>query len=301
MGPANNALDIGVDILSSLASPDSLRIFSECAEGIKSSTKTIVKLDLTHKRYYTWLKRLIDTGLVEKRENAYVQTMLGKLCYRLTKALSSALNERDQLELADKLMRADTFSSREKEEILRKISKSELLGIASLRDFLHEVKMVDSYEDFAAETARLIENASRSVYVAAHRTDTRVLDAIVEAAERGVKFLFLGSKELQPPEDQQALRMILSPTLIKAMQKVMSSGEMSVKLTDRLSYSFYIVDEEYGLVELSHPVQKGFCVAFEFRNEVFCRDLIETFNTLYNEGNEYPLLKYVEKYAALYK
>jgi hypothetical protein len=296
-----STLDLSVGILSSVANEDSIRIFIECVEGITSSTRTIVDLSLTQKRYYTWLKRLIDAGLVEKHRNAYVQTMLGKLCYRLGMALSDAVQRREKLELADKLMKANTFSMKDKEEILTKISKIDLMDGASLRDIIHEVRMIEDYDDLISETIKLMDKAKKSAYIAAHRTDMKVLDAMVGAIDRGVKFQFLGCEKEQPYEDKQALRMILSPALIKTMQKVISSGEISTRLTKVPFYSFCVIDGVYGIVELSHPVYHGFCVAFEFKNEMFCETLIDTFNHLYDEGNKYPLVKFVEKYSTLYK
>ncbi|MDH5795194.1 MAG: hypothetical protein OEZ24_03710 [Candidatus Bathyarchaeota archaeon] len=301
MSPDTSTLDLSVEILSSLANSDSLRIFLACHEGIESSTRTIEEIGLTQKRYYTWLKRLIDAGLVEKRENAYVQTMLGKFCHRLGTALSNAVEKRDQLELADKLMKADTFSSKDKEEILHTISKSDLMGIASLSDIVHEVKMVADFDDLVSDIVGFIDNASESVYIAAHGAHAKVLNAAASAVERGVKFSFLGSGEKELSEDMQTLRMILTPALVKTMQKMIASKGISVRLTEKMPYSFYVIDEEYGVVELQYPAYDGFCVAFEFRNEMFCRELVSAFNSLYAKGTEYPVIEFVEKYSTLYK
>jgi hypothetical protein len=301
MSPNTNTLDLSVEILSSLANGDSLRIFMACYEGIESSTKTIKEIGLTQKRYYTWLKRLIDAGLVEKRENTYVQTMLGKFCHRLGTALSNAVEKRDQLELADKLMKADTFSTKDKEEILHKISKSNLIGIATLSDIIHEVKMIKDYDDLVSDIALFIDNAEESVCMAVHGADARVLDAAASAMERGVSFSFLGSGEKELSEDMQTLRTILTPALVKTMQKLISSKEIRVRLTEKLPYSFCVIDEKYGVVELKYPTYDGFCVAFEFRNEMFCEELVTVFDSLYEKGEEHPVVQFVEKYSTLYK
>lgn len=301
MGRDAGTLDLSVEILSSLANIDSLKIFLACHEGIESSTRTIEEIGLTQKRYYTWLKRLIDAGLVEKRENAYAQTMLGKFCHRLGTALSNAVERRDQLELADKLMKADTFSTKDKEEILHTISKSDLIGIASLSDIVHEVKMVGDHDDLMSDITEFINDAKESVNIAVRSADARVLDAVASAVERGVKLSFLASEEKQLSEDMQTLRMILTPAMVKTMQKLISSEGLSVRLAEKLPYNFYVIDEEYGVLELQYPSYDGFCVAFEFRNELFCKELVNTFNSLYEKGNEYPVVEFVEKYSALYK
>ena len=53
-------------MFSALSSVDALNIFYAAEDGIESSTQTIKELNLTQKRYYTNLKRLIDAGLVER-------------------------------------------------------------------------------------------------------------------------------------------------------------------------------------------------------------------------------------------
>ena len=60
-------LNVLVELLSSLTSLDSLKIFMKAEKGISSSTRAIKELGLTQKRYYVWLKSLIDVDLVEKK------------------------------------------------------------------------------------------------------------------------------------------------------------------------------------------------------------------------------------------
>ena len=85
-------------ILSSLANEDSLKIFYAADEGITSSTKTIKGLGLTQKRYYTRLNQLIKAGLIEKNENTYQHTMLGKICHKMGLTFIDALKNRDILD-----------------------------------------------------------------------------------------------------------------------------------------------------------------------------------------------------------
>jgi len=292
-------------ILSSLANEDALKIFIEAEEGIESSAKAIKKLNLTQKRYYVWLKRLIEAGLIEKRGSAYVQTMLGKLCYKMGEALLNAVNQRDQLELADKLMRSDMLSIKEKEDILSAISKKELLGTASLDDIIHEVKMITYYDDYIDKIIELLDNAKESAYIAAHRIDARCAESIVGVVERGVKFFYLSSEERQLSERIQALKVILNPASVKMMYNLYTSRDVNMRVS-KLSYSFVVVDGEYGLIEIPHPAyhsarKREFYVAFEFKNILFSQSLVEAFVALYEKGKTHPLLKFAEKYFRLYK
>jgi len=287
-------------LLSSLTGEDAIQIFIKAGEGIESSTEAIRTLNLTQKRYYVSLKRLIEAGLIEKRENVYVQTMLGKLCYNMGKSLLNALNQRDQLELADKLMKSSMLSLKEKEDVLNAISKKELLGAASLADIIHEVKMITNFTDCVEEARKLLENAKESAYVAASKTDIRLTEAVLDAINRGTK-LFLLSVEKKPSEYIEILKMVLNPELVNTGRELFDSKELNLRVTKNLTYSFIVVDGEYGLIELPHPALHDFYVAFKFKNALFCQNLVEAFNLLYERAKDDPRIKFARKYLSLYK
>jgi len=290
-------------ILSSLANEDALKIFIKAGGGIESSTQVIKELNITQKRYYIWLKRLIDAGLIEKRGKLYVQTMLGKICYKFGKATSNALEQRDQLELADKLMRSDTFSIREKEEVLRAISKKELFGTARLMDVIHEVKMIADYEDFADEVIKMLKNAKKCAYTLANKFDARIMEATFEVIDRGIKFYFLSSEDSGYKESIKVLKMLfLHPQMVKTVRGLLETKELNIRLLEeKLAYSFVVVDGEYGIIELPHPSSPDFYVAFKFKNVLFCQKLIETFNSLYERGREDPRISFARRYLSFRK
>lgn len=222
-------------ILSSLASTDALEIFIKAGEGIGSSTKAIEELNLTQKRYYVGLKRLIEAGLIEKRRNTYVQTMLGTLCFKMGQSLVSAVGQRDQLTLADKLMRSDTLSEKEKEDVLRVISRKELLGPASLADVIHAVKMITDHNAFMEEVTKLLDNAKENAHIATEEDDARITDAVMNAIDRGVDLFFLSAEEAYA-ENTRALKMILNPALAELCRKAAASEKLNFRTTEKLPY-----------------------------------------------------------------
>jgi len=288
-------------ILSSLANEDSIKIFLACKEGIERSSKTIKELGLTQKRYYTWLNRLIDAGLVEKVGNVYVQTVMGEYCNKLGRTLLNVVSQRDRLELASKLMKAEILSMAEKEKILGLISKESLFGTASVADIIHEVKMITEYNTFIDEVTNLLDSVKEAAYIAAGRSDLRVIDAVLRVIERKANLFFLSRKRDFSEMETQILRVLLSPILIKIVRKLISSKELNFRVTKDLAYSFIIVDDEFGLVELPHPASHDFFFAFKFKNALFCQKLIDTFNHLYEKGEEDPRIKSLKRYMRLFK
>lgn len=295
-----NPLDVSIKVISSLASDDSIRIFLACEEGIDSSAKAIEELGMTEKRYYTWLRKLLDAGLVEKRRNTYVQTMLGKFYHMLWDSFLNILSQRNHLELADKVMNIDKLSMTEKEKFLRVISNNELVGTASLVDVLHEVKMIVDYDHLIAEVVKLLDNAEESVYMAVNRFDNRVMEASLKAIDKGLKFFFLSSEEKGFPESMEALRMLLLHSdVVKIIQRLLNSKELNVRsMKEHLSHSFIIIDGKYGIIELPHPLFHDFYVAFKFRNAFFCQKLIKTFNSLYEQGKEDSRIAFARRFLS---
>jgi len=215
--PQDKALAELEKLFSAAASIDAIKIFYAAKDGIKSSTQAIRELDLTQKKYYTHLKKLIDVGLVERIDGAYRHTTLGKIGFKMCQSLMNASNQREKLSLVDKLMKSNTFSEKEKENVLSAISNKELLGTASLADVIHEVRMIEDHDCLINEVIKLLKNAKESVYIAAHESDMRVVDAMADLVERGVKFFYLGDERKNLSERIQVFKMIMNPELVKTM------------------------------------------------------------------------------------
>jgi len=288
------------EILYSLSGADALKIFIKTAEGIKSSTQTIKELNLTQKRYYVALKRLIEADLVEKRRNTYVQTMLGALCFKMGQALVNAVCQRDQLALADKLVRSENLSEKEKEEILNAISKKELLGPASLADVIHGVRMITDYNTFLEETTKLLDNAKEDACVATEENDNRITDAAMNAIDRGVNLFFLSVEE-DYAERTRMLKMILSPAMVELGRKAIASKRLNFRTTEKLPFSFTVIDSKHGIIKLPHPISKKFYFAFEFDHTLSCHSLRDLFTSLYEEAKDDTRVEAFRKYLSLYR
>jgi hypothetical protein len=70
--------DVEINIIAAVKDGKSLELFNNIGGHKRDSSE----LDLSHKRYYRRLSRLIATGLVKRDKGKYVLTALGIIVYR---------------------------------------------------------------------------------------------------------------------------------------------------------------------------------------------------------------------------
>lgn len=278
-----------------MASEDAIKIFLAAKEGITKSTETIKELKLTQRIYYARLNELIDVGLVEKIDDVYQLTTLGTICYSLGEAFNATLNNRDQLDLANRLRKAKTISVEETQQILQAISSKGIIGSLGVSDVIHPIKMVDNYEDVVSELVLGIDGTTKSIYLASSYTDSKIMEAVLRAIKRNIRFSLLsGSGGDDLSKKLQLVRMIFAPQIVKDFLDLVSREEVRIKHAD-IPYSFCVLDEKVAMIELPNPSSKIFYVGFIIKNELLCHKLIKTFEDLYNEGKEDPVIDYLRK------
>jgi len=294
------SLNAVAQVLSALNSPDALKIFMSSENGISSSTRTIKELGLTQKRYYVWLKRLIAAGLIEKRDGVYQHTLLGQVCQRLGTALQGTLIQGERLKLAEKLLTSNILSPTEQHNILRSISGNGLYGTIDITDILSNVRTIVNYDVFIEEVVKMIDDTKESAYLATNKVDLRVSNSTFRIIDRGVKLYFL-SVEMGFSENIELLRMIMNPSSMGLIRRLLTSRELNIKVIKNLAYCFIVTDDENGILELPHPISQEFYVAFRFKNTYLCKKLIEVFNSLYETAKEDPRIAFTKKSLGLYK
>jgi len=273
-----------VRVFSALANQDALRIFAAARDGIGSSTKTIRELGLTQKRYYTRLNELIKAGLIEKNEETYQHTMLGKLCYKLGEVFDKALGQRDRLDLLDKLKRAKTLTPEETKTIAQSIAISGAPGLSDMGSLISSVRMIENYEKFVQDAIELIQKAEDNVYFASQYFDVRVIEPLLKSIQSGVKYSILYSKQLFLEQFHMVTRMLMSsPSMLKFFIQYLKSPDMQGRLIE-LPFTFIIVDNKHALIEVAKPFTKAFSVAFVLESEKVCQQLIEIFDSLWRKS-----------------
>jgi len=275
-------------IFSAGSSLDALKIFYAAKNGIESSTQVIRELGLTQKRYYTNLKRLIDVGLVEKADDKYKHTTFGKIAYQLIEALKGALEQKDKLDLIDRLLKTKNLTAEEIEEIMRTILKdTNIIPGGRITDILGPVRMADTWEKLVNDVVEQIEKAEREIFFASKYHEMRTSEALLKAVQRGVEVYLLVDKEINIPK---TIRMIVSllftsPKALRAFINLLRSPRFRMKKYENLLYSFMVVDGEYSMVEILTPIEKTFSVAFLFYNKTVSKKFSDVFKKLWEMGS----------------
>lgn len=278
-----NIAELG-KILSSIASEDALKIFIAAKEGIRKSADTMKELDLTSRKYYLRLNELISAGLIEKKDEKYQLTTLGEICYSLGQVFNTTLDNRDRLDLADRLRSTNSISLDETRKILEAISNKGIIGSLGVAEIINPIKMIEQYDDLVLELASQIDAAKKSVYLASYYTDPRGIDAILRAIDRGLSLHLLSGNRESVSEKLQLLQLIINPNVLR-LYSTFLSGKINVR-SAKFPFSFCVVDEEHAIIELPNPLTNTFYMGFCFKDAGISKNLIETFEALYKNGVE---------------
>jgi len=275
-------------VFSAVANEDAIKIFYAAKDGIKSSMQAIKELNLTQKRYYTHLKRLIECGLVEKADGVYKHTTLGKIYYKLAELFENTLFYRSRLELVDRVCRIKDVPAEEMEEIMRTILKDLDLALTEgIVGVLGPVKAVDSWDRAVINLAKYIEKSKESVYLASQHVDAKIIETLFSAVQRGVKvYYLLNEDEEVSGAFKLIIRLVFShPRTLKFLLQTLNSPNLEIRWTD-VPYSLAIIDERIVMVEVVKPLSKEFSIVFFLQNQRMARQFIESFNILWRRSTE---------------
>jgi len=274
-------------IFSALSSVDALNIFYAAENGIESSTQTIKELNLTQKRYYTNLKRLIDAGLVERVNGRYVHTTFGKIVHKLIEALRNAVDQKEKLDLIDRILKVKNLSEDEAEEIISVLLKDvNLIPDGYITDTLGPVRIIEDWERAVQEIIRAIYESKEKILFACRYHDIRLVEACLATAQRNVKIRFLIDEELRASRTAQILlRILFNENSAGYFSGVLESSDFQMRYAC-IPYSFLISDGEYVMLEVPMPTHKRFFFAFFFHNKRLSERLSTLFEDLWKKSSD---------------
>ena len=274
-------------IFSALSSVDALNIFYAAEDGIESSTQTIKELNLTQKRYYTNLKRLIDAGLVERVNGRYVHTTFGKIVHKLIEALRNAVDQKEKLDLIDRILKVKNLSEDEAEEIISVLLKDvNLIPDGYITDTLGPVRIIEDWERAVQEMIRAIYESKEKILLACRYHDIRLVEACLTAAQRNVKIRFLIDEELRTSRTAQILlRILLDENSAGHFSGILESSDFQMRYAC-VPYSFLVADGEYVMLEVPIPTHKNFFFAFFFHNKRISERLSMLFEDLWKKSSD---------------
>lgn len=281
-------------LLDALAHEDALKIFLAAKAGITHSTHTRKKLGLTQKRYYTRLRQLLKTGLLERRENGYFITTIGSIVYAVSQGIFDALQNSDRLILADRLQKTKSITTDEAKQILKAISCDNLSGAINFADVIHPVKMINNYEQYIDEMVSKIDAAQQSIHLICHYTDIRVMEAITRALNRGVRFTLLTSDQEDLVQKFRMIKMILIPKMARLFFDMIREQGVRVRRQEVL-YSYCVIDQQFTIIELPNPLDKTFYLGFGIQSTEISENLTQIFEDLYRQAEEDPIVNILQK------
>jgi len=170
------------NILSILSKKDALSIFLLAKDGLKAETNTPQKVGLTRKQYYTRLKQLVDSGLIDKSGDEYTHTTLGSFVHQkhIMELFEHTKNVK-QMKMVDTLKRTRQFSEDDIANFVGKIAGKSLA--TSNRPM---VRVLTNYEDMVSVMIERIQFTKTEILLATRYINELIVNNILMKVKAGL-------------------------------------------------------------------------------------------------------------------
>lgn len=113
------------DVLDAISNDASLELLRLIALTNGSSELLRSKMQITRKQYYSRLYRLVQCGLVKRKDDTYFLTGLGRVLYEAQATIESALNNYWRIRAVDSLEVADGLPKDEQKRVIETLIKDQ--------------------------------------------------------------------------------------------------------------------------------------------------------------------------------
>jgi predicted transcriptional regulator len=288
-----------VKILDALGHEDALAIFMYTEKGIKSSKVAIEELGLTQKRFYSRLKELIEVGLIDKNEGEYHHTTFGNIFFKIGFSLLEMIENKDQIELLEKIRTSSSLPTSEVTKIQSVVSKnfrdmSGLFDMVFLSEKQRKVEVLQTYDKLVEKLAEEIGTSKDYIQLASRYVDNKAIDSLFKAMNRGVNTKGIIAKENL--EDRfNKLELLLSPSLMLSMIQLFSDPEIGDTMREgNVPFSFCIVDGKNCFFELPSMGNHDFAIAFFVEDEDIGARFTKMFNSLWEMSEAKAIPKFLQ-------
>jgi predicted transcriptional regulator len=231
-------------IFSILADRHSVSILKMAYSGFKT-TGTSYAGNLSKKQFYVRLKRLRDSGLVEKRNSTYRTTTFGSLLYNgHIKTLEEILTNYWNLKAVDLLKSRNDFPLQQKEKVIEEIIKSTSLRNIVNGTHLSGFSVIKDYNHLVIEVTRLMESAQHEVYMASRYHDPHFSKLMFKKVADGLKMHLLDSLPDQISVENRLNAVLRTPPnreTFEMVDKLLKSGRFDLR-RKAVTASFMVVD-----------------------------------------------------------
>jgi predicted transcriptional regulator len=274
-------------LLTVLSKRNNLSLFMSAKSGLKAEAPSPERTRLSKKVYYTSLKQLINSGLVEKSDGKYVHTTFGSIVYQshIIRLIDQLRNQK-QMVMIDTLKHSDQFSESDIESFVDKI----IDGTNSLsEDAPSKIEIVLTYEDMVSAIIERTEFSKNEILLASRHFNEIIINNILRKAKSGINVKVVAEKMLvdQFFEQNNKHLQVNDKNAVERMNVVGNPwypGNVSRRLAN-VPFSMTLFDRREVAIELINANEpKSFHGAIFIRDEKSCKRMLEYYQKLWDSG-----------------
>jgi predicted transcriptional regulator len=286
-------------IFSILADRHSVNILKMAYSGFKASGTSYVG-SLSKKQFYVRLKRLRDSGLVEKRDSIYRVTTFGSLLYNgHIKTLEEILTNYWNLKAVDLLKSRQDFPLQQKEKVIDEIIKSTSLRSIVNGTHLSGFSVIKDYNRLIIEVTKLMESAQHEVFMASRYHDPHFSKLMFKKIADGVKMHLLDSLPDQISVENRLNAVLRTPPnkeTFEIVDKIVKSGRFDLRRKP-ITASFIVVDSTtvcYETTSYTNPEQFTLAIS-HYDDPYLAKRFIDYYNTLASDATVSQVLMSIKE------
>jgi hypothetical protein len=119
-----------LDVLEAISDQLSMDIVTAISNNVTNSENLMQILDITHKQYYSRSSRLLNIGLICRKNGEIILTSFGQLVYKAQLKIATAFSHSSELRMIDVIKSNSGMSEDEQNRIINKLlNDSELKNL----------------------------------------------------------------------------------------------------------------------------------------------------------------------------
>jgi predicted transcriptional regulator len=256
--------------------------------GLMAEASSPERTSLSKKVYYTSLKQLIKSGLVEKFDGKYVHTTFGSIVYQAhIIGLIDQLRNQKQMVMIDTLKHSDQFSESDIETFVDKI----IGETNNLSEDAHsKIEIVLTYEDMVSAIVERTEFSRNEILLASRHFNEIIINNILRKAKSGINVKVVAEKTLvdQFFEQNNKHLQVNDKNAVERTNVVGNPwypANVSRRLAD-VPFSMTLFDRNEVAIELINANEpKSFHGAIFIRDQKTSRRMLEYYQQLWDSGS----------------
>ena len=256
--------------------------------GLMAEASSPERTSFSKKVYYTSLKQLIKSGLVEKFDGKYVHTTFGSIVYQAhIIGLIDQLRNQKQMVMIDTLKHSDQFSESDIETFVDKI----IGETNNLSEDAHsKIEIVLTYEDMVSAIVERTEFSKNEILLASRHFNEIIINNILRKAKSGINVKVVAEKTLVDQFfEQNNKHLQVNDKNSVERTNVVGNPWYPANVSRRLAnvpFSMTLFDRNEVAIELINANEpKSFHGAIFIRDQKTCRRMLEYYQQLWDSGS----------------